>query len=75
MRRAQQPAMVRLDSTVALTGRLSQTFCVRNVDITPSVSDSSSLLQRMGDDGNRVAPHADQLCQGFLRQRQRFTAE
>ena len=74
MRRVQQPTMACFDSTVAFAGRLSQTFRVRDVDVTPAVSDNSSLLQRVGDKGNRVALHADQLRQGFLRQRQCFAA-
>jgi len=63
MRRVQQPTMVCFDSTVAFAGRLPQTFRVRDVDVTPAVSDNSSLLQRVGDNGNRVALHADQLRQ------------
>ena len=69
MRCAQQPTMVGFDSTIAFAGRLSQTDRVRNIHVTAAVTDNSSLLQRMGDDGNRVALHADQLCQGLLRQR------
>ena len=74
MWRVQQPTLGCFDSTVAFPGRLSQTFRVRDVDVTSAVSDNSSLLQRVSDNGNRVALHADQLRQGFLRQRQCFAA-
>ena len=38
----------------------------------PAVADDAGLLERMGDDRNRVALHADHLRQKFLGQRQRF---
>src|SRR5665647_1181019 len=70
----QQPMMMCLDCTVAFAGRVSQAVCVRNIDVTPAVTDNSGLLQRMGDNRNRVPLHADQLRQGFLSQRQCFSA-
>ena len=74
MRHVQQPMMVRLDDIVALAGRLSQTFRVDDVDVAAAVADNSGLLQRVGDNRNRVALHADHLRQEFLRQRQCFAA-
>jgi hypothetical protein len=55
------------DSTIAFAGRLSQTDRVRNIDATAAVTDNSSLLQRMGNDGNRVALHAKSPAPDFLR--------
>jgi hypothetical protein len=76
MRRARQSTMKCFDRTVAFAGRLSQAFRVRNIDGTSAAPHDTSLLARVGDNGNRIPLHADQLCQGFLRQRQRLaTAE
>lgn len=66
---AQQAPMMRVHSVVAFAGRSFQAARVRNVDATPAVTNHSRQLQRMGDNRNRVALHADQLCHGFLGQR------
>jgi hypothetical protein len=59
---------VRVDRRVALARGFPETVKVENLDFTPRVFDHSGLLQRMRDDGNAAAPHAQHLgedCAGW----------
>ncbi len=58
--------MLRPDRLVTFAGRFSEAFEIRDSDMSAAVADNAGLLQRMGDDRNRVALHADHLRHEFL---------
>ena len=64
--------MFRLDGLIAFACRPPQSFNVGDFDLPAAVADDAGLLKRVGDDRNRVALHADHLCEKLLGQRQCF---
>src|SRR6266566_6476975 len=70
--RTQQSVMLSLDGSITFAGGLPQTSHIPDLDMTPAVANNSGLLQRVGDDRDRVALHADHSRQAFLGQRQAF---
>ena len=63
---------LRLDGLIAFEHVALQPFEIGDFDMAAAVADDASRLQRMRDDRDRVALHADDLRQLFLSQRQAF---
>src|SRR6185312_17435112 len=68
--REKQAVVVSLDRAVTLAGSFPQTLDVEKANVAARVFDQARLLQRVGDDRNARAAHAEHLREELLRQHQ-----